>query len=374
MAGDLLGRARKRLRAWQIEGGDTHVLAVARILFGLLLFWQALDAARALHDSRYFGDVFHMPMIPEALVPSRTVYVGILAAQMLCAALVVVGHQARPALLFSALSVVYVLLCDRLHYHHNRYALACYAFLLAFSPCDRTLVLGQTPEEEDRFGPLWAQRLAQLQVSIIYLASGGSKLLDADWRHGLVLLDRLTRYGYIALDKGVPQRVVAAFQQPLVASGLAKAAIATELLLAVGLWVPRLRAPLLWWGVMFHLTIQVTSQVELFTWTTLVAYALFATPDRRARKLRFDPSRRVWKWLARGIKALDWLSRYELKAWEPDRLRARSLVVVRRDGSIATGLRAAAMVARTTPLLFPLWGPLALVAAFTKRGDAGVRS
>lgn len=369
-----MDRVGKRVRAWQIEGGDTQVLAVARILFGLLLFWQALTAARALHTTGYFGDFFHIPMIPEALVPSRGVYVGILAAQLVCAALAVVGQQARLALLVSAVSTVYVLLCDRLHYHHNRYALACYAFLLALSPCDRTLVLGHG-DTEDRFGPLWAQRLAQLQVSIIYLASGGSKLLDADWRNGLVLLDRMVRYGHIALDKGIPQRVVAAFQQPLVASGLAKAAIATELLLAVGLWVRRWRAQVLWWGVMFHLTIQVTSQVELFTWTTLVAYALFATPDRRARKLRFDPSRRAWRWLARGIKALDWLSRYDLKPWEPDGLtRARSIVVVRRDGTIATGLRAAAMVARTTPLLFPLWGPLALVASFTKGGDAGAGS
>jgi hypothetical protein len=41
------------------------------------------------------------------------------------------------------------------------------------------------------------------------------------------------------------------------------------------------------------------------------------------------------------------------------------LVVVDRDGSRATGLRAVALVARCTPLLFPLWAPLALAASLT---------
>jgi hypothetical protein len=44
--------------------------------------------------------------------------------------------------------------------------------------------------------------------------------------------------------------------------------------------------------------------------------------------------------------------------------------VIRRDGTLATGVRALAMVARCTPLLFTLWVPLAVVASFTKGGDA----
>ena len=49
-------------------------------------------------------------------------------------------------------------------------------------------------------------------------------------------------------------------------------------------------------------------------------------------------------------------------------------MVVRRDGSRATGVRALAMVARCVPLLFPLWAPLALAASFTKGGDASARA
>ncbi len=75
------------------------------------------------------------------------------------------------------------------------------------------------------------------------------------------------------------------------ASGLAKLAIATELFLSVGLWLWRTRVFALWWGVCFHLTIEATSRVEGFTWLTLAMYALFATPDARARTLAYDPAR-----------------------------------------------------------------------------------
>ena len=135
----------------------------------------------------------------------------------------------------------------------------------------------------------------------------------------------------------------------------------------------RTRIFALWWGVWFHLTIEITSQVETFTWLTLSMYALFATPDARARRLFFDPSRPKGIVLARLVTMLDWLARFEIQPWEPDDLKkGHVIVVVRRDGSRATGVRALAMVARCVPLLFPLWAPLALVASFTWKNGARV--
>jgi hypothetical protein len=212
-----------------------------------------------------------------------------------------------------------------------------------------------------------------VQVALVYLASGGSKLLDPDWRDGLVLADRFSRYAYQALDRGVPQSVVDAFSTPAATSALAKAAIATELFLVIGIFDKRTRILALWWGTLFHLTIEVTSKVEIFTWLTLTMYALFATPDVRARKLYFDPSRPRGRLYARVVRLLDWLARFEVKAWTPDDLKqGHSIVIVRRDGTRATGIRALAMC--TLPVLFPLWAPLAFVASFTKGGDASAQA
>jgi hypothetical protein len=363
------GKLGDAIHRWRDELGDAYTLGAVRVVLGLLLFANALRAAREL-QAGYFGNVFHWPMLPEALVPGRALYAIVVIAQLLLAVLVVAGQRAaRPALIASALLGTYVLLCDRLQFHNNRWALFCYAALLSLAPCDRSFHLGAPPGT--RVGPLWASRLAQLQLSIVYVASGGSKLLDGDWRSGQVLLERFRLYGENALAAGVPRGLVDWLSTPGATSALAKMAIATELFLAVGLWSRRTRIFALWWGVWFHLLIDATSRVEGFTWLTLGVYVLFVTPAVRERKFFFDASRAKGRWAARAVTLLDWLARFEVKPWAADAVpKGHSVVVVRRDGTHATGLCALAMVARCTPLLFPLWAPLALAASFTRGGEA----
>ena len=266
------------LQRWRDEQGDTWVLALVRVALGVMLLLSAVRSASDL-AAGYFGDAFHWPLLPEALVPSRPVYVALVAAQLVLALLVVAGPRSRDALLASATLGAYVLFCDRLGFHNNRWALFLYAALLAFSPCDRFLCLGKA--RSGAAGPLWAARLAQLQVSLVYVASGGSKLLDPDWRSGRVLLERFHLYGGQAVAAGVPSSIVDALSHPTVAALLAALAIGTELFLAFGLWAPRTRAFALCWGLWFHLTIEATSRVESFTWLTVAMYALFVTPAVR---------------------------------------------------------------------------------------------
>ena len=360
------------LRRWALERGDTYVLGLVRALVGLFLFWNALVLGQELSQHGYFGDAFHLPILPEAWVLPLRWYATLLAVRVILAVMVTVGHRARYALFFSALLSVYVMLCDRLQLHHNRFALVCYAFLLAFTPCDRSfkITAQEEPQARARVGPLWAQRLVQVQCCIVYLASGGAKLLDPDWRDGSVLLDRFVRYGYQARDNGVPAALVTALQQPFTAGILAKLAIATELFLALSLLSRRTRIFALWWGTMFHLTIQVTSKVEIFTWLTLSIYALFASPDTLARKISFDPDNPRAVLTARFLALLDWLARFDIQPWKPDHLDGgHALVITRRDGTHATGLAAFAMCTRCLPLLFPLWAPVAFVASFTRKGE-----
>lgn len=353
------------LQRWRDERGDVHVLGAVRVALGLLLLANALRAARELANG-YFGDGFHWPLLPEALVPSRSVYGAIVGVQLVLAIAVVTGPRARDALLASSLLGTYVLLCDRLEYHHNRWALFCYAALLSFAPCDHSFRLRASGP---RVGPLWAARLAGLQVSIVYLASGGSKLLDPDWRGGRVLLERFRIYGPRALEAGVPGWLVEHMSQTGVAAALAALAIATELFLAIGLWSRRTRVFALWWGLWFHLTIEATSRVEGFTWLTLAVYALFVTPDRHARKLFFDPASARGRSTARAVGLLDWFARFEVGPRTPE-LAPHAVIVVLRDGTRATGAAAFVAIARCVPLLFPAWLPVALVLRFTSSRKA----
>ena len=362
------------VRRWQTEENDTYVLSLVRAAMGVFLLVSAIREARAIGQEPHFADVFHLPSVPAAFVPGSGVFAALLVSQLVLAVLVVAGRFARPALLASASIGIYLLLCDRLAYHNNRYALFLFSFLLAFAPCDRAFVWPQraTPLCERR-GPLWAARLVQLQMSIIYLASGGSKLVDPDWRGGLVLGDRLVRATSLAVARGVPSAVMDVLSHPLLASTLSKLAIGTELFLAVGLFVPRTRFVALWWGVMFHLTIEATSRVELFTWMTLAVYALFAVPALRERTLIYDPTRPFFRRLAALVRRLDWLARFDVRA-DATAARASGFVVVARDGSRASGLLGYARIARATPLFFPLSLPLLTLARVQRRHSEDARA
>ena len=158
--------------------------------------------------------------------------------------------------------------------------------------------------------------------------------------------------------RGIPEDWILTLQHPVIAGWLAKGAIATELSLAVFLWWPRSRRLALWVGLVFHLTISLMTPVLFFTAEMLVIYLIFATPDRHARVLRYDPARSS---LAPTIKALDWLGRYRLEL-----ASNTTLAVVDRDGTTLEGLQAAACVFGTIPLLFIAWPAVALAARMTR--------
>jgi hypothetical protein len=346
--------ASSTLRALRDDTGDTYVLALVRIGFGLLLLNEAWLATQDLQRAGYFGGHFHQPYLPEWLVPPEGVYWMVLAAQWIAALLVVVGRGARPALLVAAALLVYVMLCDRLWFHHYRHTMAAFSTLLALAPCDRHLVLGRSAI--DGPGALWAQHAIRAQVSVMYLTSGGTKLLDPDWRGGLMMRGMIGNFAHLMHGRGVPRELLDALRSPIGASLLAKGAIATELSLAVLLWWPAARRLALWVGLFFHLSISLMTPVKLFTTEMLLVYLLFSTPDARARVLCFDPKRHA---LAKdAVEGLDWLRRFRLTPQE-----GAPLVVVARDGTELRGARALAEAAAALPAVFVLWPLLASVAA-----------
>ena len=143
--GTLLTRHTSRARA-----SHAPKLALARRrrrrlrgLVGSVHFRRALAAQRVTRGLRaasgtVFRRCYHQPIAPEVLVPSRAVFGGIVAVQLGLALLVTLGRYARPALLVSAVLGIYLLTCDRISYHNNRYALFLFSLLIAFARAIRT--------------------------------------------------------------------------------------------------------------------------------------------------------------------------------------------------------------------------------------------
>lgn len=355
------------------EQGGSYALGPVRAAVGMLLGWYALTEARLLNATEYFGTNFHVSMLPDVLVPSHRLAAVVLALRICFAVMITIGVWARPALALSALLGVWMFLCDRLQFDHVRYSLACYALLLSATACDRSwrAIDGAVPEP--RASSFWGVRLAQIQVSFVYLASGGAKLLDPDFREGAVLAARFAPGAPFAAAQELSPRLAEIMSRADVAGAVAKAAIMTELAICVALWLRPTRVVALWSGVWFQASVQLVTGAWPLTLLQLAALGLFVTPDLHARGLRFDPSR-PWGALAGALVPMfDWFGRFDVKGWEPDDQPGHSVVVVRRDGTRVTGIRALSMITRCLPVLFPLWAPIALVASFTRQGDLTTR-
>lgn len=352
----------RRLSALVEQPVHPHVFGVVRVALGLISFRALLKTAEELQRSGYFASSFFVPFFSWLPVPSRPAFVALLATRFLLAALMIVGVWSRTATALSGALGLYTLLLDRIQFHNNRYSLALYLLLLGLAPVHRSASLFQKTPAKDELWPIGGGFVAKLQVAIIYLGSAGSKLLDPDWRDGTVLAVRLTRASAQAAARGVPNALMETLSTPFAASVLARAAISTELFLVFALFVRRLRVPALWIGCMFHLLIEVTARVESFTWLTLAMYALFATHDVEARTFHFDGSNKEARILATCVRLTDWFRRFRVEPWKADAVDGKhDIVITRRDGSRATGFAAVVMATRTLPLLFPLWGPLALL-------------
>lgn len=365
--------------AWQrffTEERDAWLLGLLRLAISALLFFNGLRLILELQQSGYFADYFHLPLLSERWLPSKTGYSLLLGAQALAALCAFVGVWPREALLLGSSLGLYLLLCDRLQYHNNRYELLLLAFLLAFTPCDRSFLLrrgrAHTLQHEQRVAPTFARRLFQLQVSLVYLASGGGKLLDADWRGGQVLFLRFARAPQVWGEHGFsPPAWLSAFvTSPGFANLAAKSAISSELFIAFGMWHPKSRRLALWLGTLFHISIELSARVELFSWLMLASYLSFVVPELRERRFEFLAGEPRAEWLARLVRGLDWCARFDVRPLSSEKPHGPSWYVSDREGQRGSGVLAFARLAEAIPLLFPFWLPLALVAKLATRRRA----
>jgi hypothetical protein len=347
------------------EERDAYVLGLLRLALSALLFLHCGRLILELCRGGYFGDFFHIPMVPEAWLPSATGYAALLGVQALAAVFAFLGLWPREALLTASSLGLFVLTLDRLQYHNNRYALLLLGLLLAFTPCDRSLLLARrkphTLPEAERVAPTFTRRLFQIQVSLVYLGSACGKLLDADWRGGQVLLLRFANTAPFLAARGVtlPGWLGAVLSSALFASFAAKVAISSELFIALGMWFPRSRRLALWVGVLFHFSIEVSAKVELFSWLMVASYLAFVVPELRERRIELNGQSALGRALARALPWLDWCARFQIAHCSNG--AQASFFVTNREGHTEHGLRGAALLAEAIPVLFPFWVPLALL-------------
>jgi hypothetical protein len=143
--------------------------------------------------------------------------------------------------------------------------------------------------------------------------------------------------------------------------------VLTELFIALGLWWRGTRYAAVWFAVVFHLSIEASASVQVFSYLGIVVLLIWAVPSTRDRVLHIDHSNVRHRRLATAVGALDWLARFRV---EPAAPGAR-LQVIDRDGTAIVGAPAVAMTLSRLPLTAWFALPTLLLPAVRRARRAG---
>ena len=163
-------------------------------------------------------------------------------------------------------------------------------FFLMFAPAGAALSIdrmirvrrGKESSQVQLQSP-WAQRMIQIELSLLYLTAFFSKAQGAAWVNGMALyyvyhLDEIRRFP-------VPDWLL----NPAMLKLETWSALIIEFCLGTLIWIVEFRYYVLVMGVLMHLSLEYSLNIPLFQWATLSAYVLFIDPDdlqRAAKWLR----------------------------------------------------------------------------------------
>jgi hypothetical protein len=329
-----------------------RALALLRVLAGPVVLLHLRPFLSDAWQGRIYRDAFFEPYAVWYPDLPRPVYVGLLWLAVAAAVAMGLGFLTRPATATTFAIVAYNLFLSTTHFHNNRAYLVIVLGLLAVAPCGRELSLDAWIRRRrgrpalDPRAPAWPLWLLRFECAAIYGASGMSKLVDPDWFGGTVPWQRVVQARDQLDGWPLPGWAVSVLTDRGFHTGAAKLIVLTELFIAVGLWWRGTRYAAIWVAIVFHITIQASASVEVFSVLGVAVLVIWAVPSTRDRVLRIDPANdrhRRWRTVVHG---LDWLARFRVEPAAP----GSRLEVVDRNGTAIAGAPALALALSRLPL------------------------
>ncbi|MET0762355.1 MAG: HTTM domain-containing protein [Thermoleophilaceae bacterium] len=328
-----------------------RAMALLRVLVGPIVLLHLRPLIEDARRGRLPRDVFNEPYVSWYPELPRAAYVAMLWIAVVAAVAMTIGLCARLATVTVWLIVTYDLFLSTTNVHNNRAYLVIVLAALAVTPCGRELSVDawwrsrRGLPARPTVSPAWPLWLLRFEASIVYGASGLSKLLDRDWASGTVTWHRVVLQRSRLESSALPGWSIEVLTNRSFHTFAAKVIIATELFIALGLW-GRTRNVAIWVAVCFHVTIQLTASVEVFSYLAIAALVIWSVPSTRDRLLVVDPGRPAHRRLVRTVGALDWLARFRVEHGEP----GAPLRVVDRDGRVLGGSRATRFALSRLPI------------------------
>jgi hypothetical protein len=280
------------VRAWLFRPVDTAPMAALRIAVGLLTLGWTLSL---LPDAQTFlGDDGVQRGLPHVgggawVVPLGPPYLA-LALLLAAAVALTVGWRTRIASVVVAVLLLAVQRRDPWILNSGDLLLRELAFFVMLMPAGETWSLDARRRGVERLRAPCGLRLVQLQISALYLFSVWAKVRGHDWNDGTAVgialqLEDLQRFP-------VPEQVATSLP---VSAVLTYASLVVESALAVGLWLPRLRYPVMLAGIGLHLGIEASLLIGWFSLAVVSSYLAFvpAADLRRAVAARASARGRV---------------------------------------------------------------------------------
>jgi hypothetical protein len=359
---DLLGRA-----------VSMRALALLRVLAGPVVFLHLRPFLSDALDGRIYRDAFYEPYAAWYPEVPRAIYVGLLLLAAAAAVAMSLGLLTRLATTTSFVIVAYNLFLSTTHFHNNRAYLVIVLGLLAVAPCGRELSVDawlrrrQGRPALDPSAPAWPLWLLRFECAAIYGASGLSKLVDPDWFGGTVTWQRVVRARDRLDGWPLPDWAWSVLTDRSFHTGAAKMIVLTELFIALGLWWPRIRYAAVWVALVFHVAIEVSASVQVFSYLAIAVLVVWAVPSTRDRVLRIDPTARGQRRCGSVVRRLDWLARFRIEPAPP----GSRLEVVDRDGTTIRGAPALGLALSRLPLTAWFALPALLLPAVRRARRAG---
>lgn len=327
-------------------------LALLRALIGPVALLHLRPFVVDAMNGRIYRDAFYEPYASWYPELPRALYGAMLAVGVVAAVAMSVGFCTRLATGATFGIIAYNLFLSTTHVHSNRAYLVIVLAVLSVAPCGRELSAdawirarrGRPPL--DPRAPAWPLWLLRFEAAVVYGASGLSKLVDPDWFGGTVTWHRIVQVRDRLDASPLPGWAVSLLADRSFHTVAAKLIVITELFIAIGLWWRATRYAAVWVAVCFHVAIEVSASVQVFSYLAIAALVIWAVPSTRDRVVEIDPGNRMHRRLVPVVSALDWLARFRLV----DGVTGAPVTLTDRDGTVSTGKPAVARVLSRLPL------------------------
>lgn len=284
--------ARIRLEANEIvrfftEPTEGYSIALFRVLYGLLAMWTSLFLYP--NAERYYTEQGRLPWAKVSHFPehfysllrwapeSAELVYALVTISVVASLLLTVG-------LFSRVAAAAVFFVQVALQHRNPYVLnsgdhlfLILAFLLMFTPLERRWSLAgwlkgrwrPTHRQKELAQPVaaWAVRLIGLQISYVYLYAFVAKMNSSVWIRGTVMYD--------VFASPTMARFPAELHWPILLALVAWSTLVFELLFPLLIWQKPFRRYVIPIGMLFHLGIEVTLVLPIFSVLMIISYASF---------------------------------------------------------------------------------------------------